>query len=281
MNTLKKLLLLLLITLLLIPQTSFAQMDEPIMIGTKTEDIALTDNLSVARAQVAKYPDNPEAHFNLAIALSRTSLVEEAVKELHKTKKIIKKQKRVDLIDKKIVEYEKMLEEDEKAHNIRYRLAFSHYLKAYFIEKEKRKALKKLKKKKNKQLAKEGKPPIKEKKKSKSPSIGLDIFGSDQLSIEDKDPQVKKHLDTSIKYFEEILSKTPDDIWAKIYYAFIVAEQLNDYKKANTLWREAMAQDPSNPAPHFFIGELLIKQGNLKEGIAEISQALLLRTTGN
>ena len=63
---------------------SFAQ--DPIQLGTETEDIILTDDVNLAKAQVEKYPDNPEAHFNLAIALSRTSYVEEAIKELRKTR---------------------------------------------------------------------------------------------------------------------------------------------------------------------------------------------------
>ena len=65
--------------------------EEPLHISTETEDIALTDDINIAKAQVSKYPENPEAHFNLAIALSHTSLVEEAIKELRKTKKLIRR----------------------------------------------------------------------------------------------------------------------------------------------------------------------------------------------
>jgi hypothetical protein len=78
---------------------------EPLQIGTETEDISLTDDLNIAKAQVLKYQDNPEAHFNLAIALSRTSLVEEAVKELRKTKLLIRRSENAGTIDKKINEY--------------------------------------------------------------------------------------------------------------------------------------------------------------------------------
>src|SRR3990167_3197769 len=100
---------------------------EPLQIGTETEDIFLTDNLSIAKAQVQKYPDNPEAHFNLAIALSRTSLVEEAIKELRTTKILIRKPENAGIMDKKINEYKEMLNDKENeahAHTIRYRLAF-------------------------------------------------------------------------------------------------------------------------------------------------------------
>src|SRR3989338_674278 len=118
---------------------------EPLQIGTDTEDIYLTDDLAIAKAQVLKYPDNPEAHFNLAIALSRTSLVEEAIKELRKTKLLIRKPENAGTMDKKITEYKEMLNDKENeahAHTIRYRLAFSHYLKAYLISKDIEKAVK-------------------------------------------------------------------------------------------------------------------------------------------
>lgn len=228
---------------------------DPIMIGTETEDIALTDDVNIAKLQVEKYPENPEAHFNLAIALSRTSFVEQAIKELRKTKILIRKPENTGTIEKKINEYNEIIKENPEANNIRYRLAFCHYLKAYLITKD----LEKLNK-------------TSTKKKS-------DLFGS-RLQLNDKNPEIKKNLDLSIHYFNEILKLNPNDSWAKIYYAFILTEQFNEIEKARVLWTEVLNQDPNNPAPHFFIGELHIKEGNLKEGILEISQAILLRSQG-
>lgn len=234
---------------------------EPLQIGTDTEDIFLTDDLNIAKAQVLKYPDNPEAHFNLAIALSRTSLVEEAIKELRKTKLLIRKPENAGIIDKKIIEYKEMLVENSNAtyaNNIRYRLAFSHYLKAYLISKE-----------------------IQKSKAQKTKSKSLNLLNSKPFSLNDSNPEIKNNLRQSISYFDEQLKTNPGDIWTKVYYGFILAEQYNDFQNAKKLWTEAAKQEPSNPAPHFFLGELKIKEGNLKEGILEISQALLLRVTGN
>ena len=139
-----------------------AKAEEPLMISTNTEDISLTNDIEVARAQVEKYPDNVEAHFNLAIALSRTSYVEDSIKELRKTKKLIRKPENEGLIEKKITEYKEILkdhEDDPKLNNIRYRLAFSHYLKAYYISKEieKKEKLEKEQKEKEKNLSPEKK----------------------------------------------------------------------------------------------------------------------------
>ena len=56
---------------------------------------------------------------------------------------------------------------------------------------------------------------------------------------------------------------------------------MGEVREARELWSSALKQDPNNPAPYFFLGELHIKEGNLKQGITEISQALLLRSLGN
>ena len=240
---------------------------EPLQIGTETEDIFLTDDLNIAKAQALKYPDNPEAHFNLAIALSRTSLVEEAIKELKKTKKLIRKPENAGIIDKKITEYKEMLKNDANEfhlNTIRYRLAFAHYLKAYLISKDIQKAVK------------AGLKPA-----STKTSKSLDLLGSKTFSLNDSNPEIKKNLEESIHCFNEQLKANPNDIWTKVYYGFILAEQYKDFQKAEKLWIEATKQDPNNPAPHFFLGELKIKEGNLKEGILEISEALLLRSLGN
>lgn len=231
---------------------------EPLQISTETEDIALTDDLNVAKKQVEKYPNNFEAHFNLAIALSHTSLVEEAIKELRKTKKLIRKNGGIESIDKKINEYKEIVKNSPDSlavNNIRYRLAFSYYLKAYLINKD-----------------------LENKKDKKSSKINL--FSPHSLTLKDKNPEIKESLDLSLSSFKELLSINPNDNWAKIYYGFILAEQMGEVNKARGLWNEVMKQDPNNPAPHFFIGELLVKEGKLKEGLIEISQAVLLRSLG-
>ena len=261
-----KIVILFFLILFLIPGFP-ANAQEPIQISTETEDISLTDDINIARAQVSRYPDNPEAHFNLAIALSRTSRVEDAIKELRKTKLLIRKPENAGTIDKKINEYKEILNNNpnaEELNNIRYRLAFSHYLKAYLIAKN--------------NVKNEGKKEKKE-NKTKDPAK-LNLFSSKILSADDKDPSIKKNLDRSLTYFKDLLKINPKDAWAKVYYAFILAEQYNEINKAKELWIEITKDIPTNPAPYFFLGELHIKEGKLKEGILEISQALLLRSQG-
>lgn len=238
--------------------------EEPIPLKAKSEDIALTDDLNIARAQVAKYPDNTEAHFNLAVALSRTSSVENAIKELRTTKLLLRKPENKGLMDNKIKEFKDILKFNPDANNVRYRLAFAHYLKAYLISKEIEKS-------------KENLPKIKNQKKK---SNSLDLFSSNKLLVNQSNPAIKENIEKSVFYFEELLKNDPNDSWGKIYYGFILVEQKDDIEKAKELWTEVLNNDPNNPGPHFFIGELHIKEGNLKEGLIEISQALLLRSQG-
>src|SRR5580698_6460323 len=55
---------------------------KPLTAGMQTEDITATYDVALARQQVAAYPASPEASFVLAVALTRTSMVEEALQEV-------------------------------------------------------------------------------------------------------------------------------------------------------------------------------------------------------
>lgn len=235
--------------------------EDPVQLTTEKDDISLTDDINIARAQVARYPENPEAHFNLAIALSRSSLVEDAIKELRNTKKIIRKSKDSSLIENKIKEYKEIIENDDskEVNNIRYRIAFAHYLKAYFISKEI-----------EKEIA----------KKQDNKKNNLDLFSSEKLLLIENNPEIKENLEKSIYYFKDLLKIDPSDHWAKIYYAFILAEQFGKINEAKKLWLEVKNSEPTNPAPYLFLGELHVKEGKLKEGLIEISKAILLRSSG-
>ena len=61
---------------------------KPLKISTEAEDINITFDATLAREQIKKYPDNPEAHFVLAVALTRSSRVEEAFKEIRISRRL-------------------------------------------------------------------------------------------------------------------------------------------------------------------------------------------------
>lgn len=100
-----------------------------------TEDIIPTDDVELAQKQVQAYPDNPEASFILAVALTRTSRVEQALNEVRRARKLAETKGGPAYFDKMIETYEKMLQTYPDDNRVRYGLAWAYYMKAYLIAK--------------------------------------------------------------------------------------------------------------------------------------------------
>lgn len=102
-------------------------------ITTNTEDLVPTDDVELARKQVEKYPDSPEASFILAVALTRTSHVEDALKEVRRARKLAEKEGGTAYFDKMITTYEEMLKNYPNENRVKYGLAWAYYMKAYLV----------------------------------------------------------------------------------------------------------------------------------------------------
>jgi tetratricopeptide (TPR) repeat protein len=100
-----------------------------------TEALQLTDDINTAKAQLEKHPDDPEAHFLMAAAYSRSPYLEEAFKEIKKTKNLLKEKKDFEFIDRTIHDYEGLLQSAPHNEVILYRLSMAYYFKAYSLEK--------------------------------------------------------------------------------------------------------------------------------------------------
>ncbi len=105
----------------------------PLTITTASENIRVTNDAKLARDQVTNYPDSPEAHFVLAVALTRTSQVEEALKEIRIARKLSTQKGGAAYFDKMIDEYENMLGYYPNDNEVRYHLAWAYYMKAYVL----------------------------------------------------------------------------------------------------------------------------------------------------
>jgi tetratricopeptide (TPR) repeat protein len=108
---------------------------QTISTGMQTEDIVVTEDIELAKEQVAHFPDSPEASFILACALTRTSMVEEALKEVRRARRLAEAKGGPQYFDKMIKAYEDMLEMYPDDNRIRYGLAWAYYMKAYVLEK--------------------------------------------------------------------------------------------------------------------------------------------------
>lgn len=106
---------------------------DELTITTNTEDLIPTDDAELARKQVTAYPDSPEASFILAVALTRTSKVEDALKEVRRARKLAEAKGGTGYFDKMITTYEDMLKNFPEENRVRYGLAWAYYMKAYLL----------------------------------------------------------------------------------------------------------------------------------------------------
>jgi hypothetical protein len=106
---------------------------QPISVGMQTEDIVATYDVDLAREQVKAYPDSPEASFVLAVALTRTCMVEQALHEVRRARKLAENKGGPAYFDHMISEYEEMLKSYPNDNKVRYGLAWAYYMKAYVL----------------------------------------------------------------------------------------------------------------------------------------------------
>lgn len=251
---------------------------QALSVGTDTEDIVATDDLDLARRQAAAYPDSAEASFILAVALTRTSRVEEAIRQVQHARRLADKEGGPAYFDKMIGTYEEMLKSYPDDTRVRYGLAWAYYMKAYLVAQHARKP-----------SAPKSGPPANgslsswmEAAITGKPTNNLPhIQGALERADESAAPQIKKYYEASLSNLDQVLAQKPDDIWAKVYRAFLNSEYTGDVDQAMDTWRECQKQHPENPASYFFLGEAYLKKGNLKESVNNISRAIALRALGN
>lgn len=104
-------------------------------LNADAEALQLTDDIDVAKAQVKKHPTDPEAHFLLAAAYSRSPYLEQAFKHIKKVKSLLKKEQDFEFIDRTIRDYEGLAQNSPNNTVILYRLAMGYYFKGYSLEK--------------------------------------------------------------------------------------------------------------------------------------------------
>ncbi len=104
-------------------------------LNAESEVLKLTDDIKTAKKQLSKHPNDPEAHFLMAAAYSRSPHLNRAFKHLKKAKELLETGKDFESIDQALNDYESLLQAEPDNPVIMYRLAFMYYFKAYSIEK--------------------------------------------------------------------------------------------------------------------------------------------------
>ena len=113
---------------------------QPLILGSEQEDVQPTDDVELAKEQALHFPDSAEASFVLAVALTRTSRVEEALAEVRRARRLAQAAGGPAYFDKMIKSYEGMLQDTEDPR-VRYSLAWAYYMKAYLLAQDSRRAM--------------------------------------------------------------------------------------------------------------------------------------------
>lgn len=270
---------------------------EPFKISTEAEDINITNDLTLAREQVVRFPDNPEAHFVLAVALTRTSKVEETFKELRIARRLTQKLGGPKYFDQMIVEYENILTHSPEDKKVRYHLCWAYYMKAYLLQEYSKRVLTTDKTKaphRTKEWHKEWVNSISDSKTdSESPEKIADktiktpakklipMENVIKKAAPEVVPIIKQCYKKSLANLDELVRQEPKDYWVRLYRAHLNAEYSGDLDSAMKVWSKVRDQNPTIAAPYFFLGEGYLKKGNLKKSLTNVSKAIALRAIGN
>lgn len=274
---------------------------QSISVNMATEDIICTNDVAVATQQRDHFPDSAEASFILAVALSRTSRFEDALKEVRRARRLAEKDGGPAYFDKMIATYEKMLTYYPDDNQVRYHLAWAYYMKAYLLAHYSQpKAGQQPKYKEWVQTASQPQSQAQaqqpaattasvaatnsEKASDAEPNV-MNSLGHIQKTMSqaspDMVPQIKQYYGLALGKLDDLLAREPSDVWARVYRAHLQAEASGDLDSAMAEWQKVKESSPGNPAPYFFLGEGYLKKGNLRECMTHVSKAVALRTIGN
>lgn len=253
-----------------------------LVVNTGFEDIVCTNDVTLARKQRDNFADSPEASFIYAVALSRTCMVEDALKEVRRARKLAEKQGGPAYFDKMIKSYEDMLTYYPDDNQVRYHLAWAYYMKAYVLAKYShqntayKEWLDNAKTSTNKDA---------EETSGKSTGSVLSDMTHIQKTVSSASPQaipqIQQYYKLALDKLDQVIARDPGDTWARIYRAHLALESSGKLDESIAQWEQAKQQNPNNPAPYFFLGEGFLKQGNLKECLRNVSKAIALRTDMN
>lgn len=271
-----------------------------LVVNTGFEDIVCTNDVALARKQRENFADSPEASFIYAVALSRTCMVEDALKEVRRARKLAEKQGGPAYFDKMIKSYEDMLTYYPEDNQVRYHLAWAYYMKAYVLAKysHQNTAFKEWLDNAKNPANKDGvvnkdavanKDPETNKDGEESTGKSSGSVLSDMTHIQktvsgaspQAIPQIQQYYKLALDKLDQVIARDPGDTWARIYRAHLALESSGKLDESIAQWEMAKQQNPNNPAPYFFLGEGFLKQGNLKECLRNVSKAIALRTDMN
>ncbi len=255
---------------------------QALTIDTGFEDIVCTNDVELARKQREAFPDNAEASFIYAVALSRTFKVEQALKEVRRARGLAEKEGGPAYFNKMISTYENMLTYCPTDNQVRYHLAWAYYMKAYLLARYDKQDKTHPSYKEWIKTLKEDPAQDQSKDPAKDPASANASAARVKRTIEMASPkaipQIQNYYKLALEKLDQILASNPTDVWARIYRAHLAYEAGGKLDESIAEWLSVKDANPTNPAPYFFLGEGFLKQGNLRESLKNVSQAVALRS---
>ena len=203
---------------------------QPVLAGDTPRDV-----VQALETRVREAPEDPDAHFELAMALARTVKLESGYRELTRVQELAP-----DYADRLFSRLKPAADRDPDSQDALFRLAFASYFKALEMRRS-----------------------------------------ADSLPPEQGDEAARRRESAQFltreatRYFERMAAQDTLDLWPLLYLGYLRLES-GDPEAALTLWRQALAlQD--HAVPHFLIGQLYLRRGQMIDGFKELSTAMQLR----
>ncbi len=263
-----------------------------ILSGSTGQD-ALTPYCDLAQAaqQAQQYPTSPEAAFIYAVALTRTSQVEQALKEVRRARNLAQATGDPDYFNRAVGQYELTLQDEPNNNCIRYGLGWGYYMQAYLFASKARNKV-------NLEKRMAGIMPKKQNKTTAGLLGGAAILASALTgtrpiasaipripgALDDvpawAEPQIRIYYQKCLNQLGELIKRDPKDIWAAAYRAHVEEEFDGNHDAALAKLAALKKTSPQNPAVAFFLADAYARNGNYGAGLSSFGDALKIRASG-
>lgn len=253
--------------------------------------LSATCDLSLAASQATEFPNSPEAAFIHAVALTKTSQVETALKEVRRARNLANATGDPNYFNRAVSEYEQSLEADPNNSCVRYGLSWAYYMQAYLLGERARKEEKAKLPPVMQQPKKKGfldgnlmqgasilasvltgtKPPA-----SAIPHIPGALEGTPEWAV----PQVKAFYAKSVAQLDEVIKREPTNAWAAVYRVHVQEEADGNATIALSKLQALKTRFPDNPAAAFFLADAYARNGNFAAGASSLGQAVKMKMEG-
>ncbi len=263
-----------------------------ILTGSTGQD-ALTPYCDLAQAaqQAKQFPTSPEAAFIYAVALTRTSQVEQALKEVRRARNLAQATGDPDYFNRAVGQYELTLQDEPNNNCIRYGLGWGYYMQAYLFATKARNKV-------NLENRMAGIMPKKQSKTTAGLLGGAAILASALTgtrpmasvipripgALDDvpawAEPQIRMYYQKCLSQLGELIKRDPKDIWAAAYRAHVQEEFDGNHDAALAKLAALKKTSPQNPAVAFFLADAYARNGNYGAGLSSFGDALKIRAAG-